>query len=404
MQSLKSEAQKLGPSPSAPDISALAKRFVEPVRGEEPPAPREATPEPTLVAHALELRDTLTAAAREPSPPAEPRGKKRLSRNGLISAVVILALIPLAMLFVWLWRDTMAPRAGDTVGPAAEAAAPGAAAETASRGAGQKTLEVALTSPERIEAKAGEVVAFPIAIDATAALPAESIVTVAALPEGATFSEGRPNGETAWSFRPDETGDLHLRLPAQGAMTDIRFALVAGDGTVLAQSETRLTVASPPAAVDAVAAVATEPSEPAVATETEPSEPVELVETTGSIAPPPPPLRKPTASAESALKVNKVKAVTIPAPRASRPHDGAYALAPAQEEPQGSGEWMVTKTAVDMHAKAEQKSETVKVAEGGLKLRVTARDKNWIQVHDPKSSTTGWIYNRFLKPTDPPAQ
>ena len=64
---------------------------------------------------------------------------------------------------------------------------------------------------------------------------------------------------------------------------------------------------------------------------------------------------------------------------------------------------METKTAVDMHAKAEQSSETVKVADKGLKLRVTARDKNWVQVNDPTSSTTGWIYNRFLQPAEPPA-
>jgi hypothetical protein len=96
-----------------------------------------------------------------------------------------------------------------------------------------------------------------------------------------------------------------------------------------------------------------------------------------------------------------VKVVTIAPPQPTRPHDGAYALGSPADEP---GEWMETKTAVDMHAKAEQTSETVKVAEGGVKMRVTARDKNWIQVSDPKSSTTGWIYNRFLQPADPPAQ
>jgi SH3-like domain-containing protein len=58
-----------------------------------------------------------------------------------------------------------------------------------------------------------------------------------------------------------------------------------------------------------------------------------------------------------------------------------------------------------MHVKAEQSSETVKIiAQGGIKLRVMARDKNWVQVNDPKTSTTGWIYNRFLKPTEPPAR
>jgi uncharacterized protein YgiM (DUF1202 family) len=65
---------------------------------------------------------------------------------------------------------------------------------------------------------------------------------------------------------------------------------------------------------------------------------------------------------------------------------------------------METKTAVDMHAKAEQSSETVKVAQGGVKMRVTARDKNWVQVTDPATSATGWIYNAFLKPAEAPAQ
>jgi hypothetical protein len=39
----------------------------------------------------------------------------------------------------------------------------------------------------------------------------------------------------------------------------------------------------------------------------------------------------------------------------------------------------------------QQSSETVKAAEGGIKVRVMARDKNWLQVNDPKSSTTGRI-------------
>ena len=37
-------------------------------------------------------------------------------------------------------------------------------------------------------------------------------------------------------------------------------------------------------------------------------------------------------------------------------------------------------------------------------MRVTARDKNWIQVTDPKSATTGWIYKAFLKPAEAAAK
>lgn len=121
----------------------------------------------------------------------------------------------------------------------------------------------------------------------------------------------------------------------------------------------------------------------------------------------PAPSRRPAPPAATEPPVRTVKVVTIKPPREARQrkrYDGAYALGAPVDEPQTSGEWMVTKTAVDMHARAEQKSETVKVAAGGLQVRVTGRDKNWIQVYDPNSSTAGWIYNRFLKPAEAPSQ
>jgi hypothetical protein len=186
----------------------------------------------------------------------------------------------------------------------------------------------------------------------------------------------------------------------------MRLELVAGDGTVLAQSETRLSIATLPPVVATVDHPMLDAAQ-TTPTNTVASEQVAVAqaEETAPLADmPPPPQRKPTASSESdsALKVNTVKVVTITPPLPARPHDGAYALgSPADES---AAEWMETKTAVDMHVKAQQSSETVKVAEKGLRVRVTARDKNWVQVTDPASSTTGWIYNRFLQPAQPPAQ
>ena len=101
------------------------------------------------------------------------------------------------------------------------------------------------------------------------------------------------------------------------------------------------------------------------------------------------------------MKIRTVKVVTIKPPKPSRPHDGAYALGEAVEAP---AEWVEIVSAVDMHARAQQTSATVKVVEKGLKMRVTGRDKNWVQVSDPATSSNGWIYSRFLKPTEPPEQ
>ncbi|WP_141700510.1 hypothetical protein [Methyloceanibacter superfactus] len=129
-----------------------------------------------------------------------------------------------------------------------------------------------------------------------------------------------------------------------------------------------------------------------------PAEEIAQAEATGSIVEAAPaPQRRP------AVKVNTVKTVAIAPPRETVPYDGAMALG-SPAEPQPAAEWMETKTAVDMHAKAEQSSETVKVADGGLKVRVTGRDRRWVQVTDPATSTTGWIYDRFLIPAEPPAQ
>jgi hypothetical protein len=400
---LRAEIRSLAPEPSEQDIAELAKRFVEPLRGEEPPAPRHpAFPKPTLVPRAVGFPERQASADAEPNEPGKPEGERGLHRNALVAGVVVLALIPLAMLFVRLWQDTLAPHWADGMAPVTGWNASSVTAKTTSAQPAQheKSLEVALSSPDRIEAKPGEVLEFPMAIDATGALPARSIVAVTALPEGASFSEGRPYGVTGWTLRPDEIGDLQLHLPARSGSTDMRLELVAGDGTVLAQSETRLTIAPSPAETAPVAAIASEPSEQAAA-----------AETTGSIMSAPPTRQQTSAApAETTppVTINTVKVVTIPVPEPAqaqppaptphpaRPHDGGYGLGPAQDAPQARAEWVVTKAPVDMHAKAQQSSETVKVADKGLKVRVVARDKNWVQVTDPKTSTTGWIYNRFL--------
>ncbi len=324
--------------------------------------------------------------------------KSRWTVKGLVAALASMAFVLTAILFVLLWQDTMRPRGENGAAPADEATAaiPPASTGLAAAEQASSRLEVALSSSDRIEAKAGERIAFPVVIDATEALPAHSIVSINALPVGASFSSGRPYGDTGWSLRPDEIGDLWLQLPAQSGVSHIRLELVAGDGTVLAQSETQVGIVAPQPEVATDAAITSAlPEEPAK---------VALAESVADL--PPPPERKPSSRVadEAAVKVNTVKVVTIEPPRQKRPHDGAYALGSPADAAAASTEWMETKTAVDMHAKAQQSSETVKVADKGIKLRVTARDKNWIQVNDPASSTTGWIYNRFLKPTDPPAQ
>ena len=292
--------------------------------------------------------------------------RRGLPLKALTAAVIVGALIP-TTIFLALWgQGTMQTRNDGTVASAAEP-------------------EIALSSPEKIEAKAGEVIDFPVAIDATEKLPSRSVLTVGAMPDGASFSEGRPYGATGWSLRPDEIGELRFRLPnAQSGAFDMRIELLAADGAVLAQSETRLNITAAPAEADTVSAVESSPFDQSAG--------MDAPKASEALSAP---KRAPSA------KVATVKVVTIKPAAPSRPHDGAFALGAAGDAP---AEWVEIIRPVDMHARPEQSSETVKVVEKGLKFRVGARDKNWVQVSDPATSANGWIYSRFLKPTAPPVQ
>jgi hypothetical protein len=335
--------------------------------------------------------DGETGLAARETKAASPVAKGAIVK-GLSSALVGVALIPTVILFVLLWRGTMQPHADGPMSPAVGPSAASAPSSTASA-QGSSALEVALSSPDRIEAKAGEEIDFPVAIDATESLPSRSVIAVSAMPDGAAFSEGRPYGATGWSLRPDEIGELRLRLPqGRSGASDMRLELLSADGTLLAESETRLNVAVAPADAELVSAIESNPFDKIA--QAEAPKPIE------ALPPPPQPKPAPSATIETSVKVVKVKVVPIKPAAPTRPHDGAYALGEAMED---QAEWVEIVRAVDMHAGPQQSSETVKVVEKGLKLRVAARDKNWVQVTDPATSANGWIYSRFLKPTQPPA-
>jgi hypothetical protein len=289
------------------------------------------------------------------------RGESGLLINVLISALVVIALIPSAILLVQLWRDMMLPHSVTLPVPALRTAEP-------PRPAG-------LDYPKK---------------DASRFEVADNDGEDPASPPVVATTDEVPHGVGGWSWTSDQTGALPLPAPAPSSPTSIVAGHDAGDSPVLAQPETVPSTDPSPAETKTADAAPSNPFE-----QTERTEQPEVA------AAVPLPQRKPNASAGTQPTVRTVKVVTIEAPQPSRPHDGAYALGSPAEAP---AEWMETKTAVDMHAKSQQSSETVKIAEGGTKLRVTARDKNWVQVTDPASSTTGWIYNRFLQPTEPPAE
>src|SRR5262249_32552538 len=67
---------------------------------------------------------------------------------------------------------------------------------------------VTLLAAASVVGEAGKETAFAISLDSSENLPPRSIITIRGLPEGTSFSAGRPFGETEWSLRPDEIRGL----------------------------------------------------------------------------------------------------------------------------------------------------------------------------------------------------
>src|SRR5581483_8951431 len=147
VQPLRIEAKRLAREESRPDPAELAKRFFEPLRGEEPPKPRPPiSAKPILVPREV-FPGQQVPASGEPS--EELQDNSRFGRNALVSALVVLALIPLAILFVRLWQDTMTQRTGAEAVPALGQVASSAPAVRSQPAPQQTGLEVALSSPDR---------------------------------------------------------------------------------------------------------------------------------------------------------------------------------------------------------------------------------------------------------------
>ena len=168
---------------------------------------------------------------------------------------MLVSLVPTALILLLLWQGAikLPGPAGSAKDAEPERFADSRQASVAAAPilaiAPQPKSEIVLTAPGRIEASTGGELDFAIAIDSDEPLPARSVIAIRGMPTGAAFSQGRPYGTTEWTLRPDEIGELRLRLPetANGG-SDLRVELMAADGAILASATTRLDVAADPRA------------------------------------------------------------------------------------------------------------------------------------------------------------
>jgi hypothetical protein len=79
-------------------------------------------------------------------------------------------------------------------------------------------------------------------------------------------------------------------------------------------------------------------------------------------------------------------------------------IAPANPSSSGEDEWVELSSYVNVRKAPSQTAETLRIAQKGEKLRVVGRESNWVQVTDPATSETGWVYSRFIETARSPAQ
>jgi hypothetical protein len=352
-----------------------------------------------------------------------------------------------------------------------EAAAASATPETILPKRNIELPSVALTLPNAVKVVAGKEVPFVIALDSSDALPGRSIITIRGLPNGTSFSAGRPFGETEWSLRPDEIADLRMILPATATgQRSLSVDVVTADGSMMASAGTRVDIAPDPKAAlvlrpDDTARIdeliahgrkmvdvgyfpgarayfqrAAEAGSADAALSVGKSYDPAFIEEIGAQGIKPDvrqariwyerakalgnkdadeqlkELAKTEAAAASTANPPKpAEATAAPVVETPEPADATAApavdapkpvVAPVAPDPSRTGaiapEWVEISSPVNVRSAPTPQSETIKVAEPGKRYQATARQGSWVQVTDPTTSETGWVYARYVAAADAP--
>jgi hypothetical protein len=221
-----------------------------------------------------------------------------------------------------------------------------------------------------MEVVVGQDVSLPIAVDGTDGMPPSSRIVIRGLPSASKLSNGHPDSNGEWNLEPDEIGDLRLAL-GNSAISDTKLAiqLVAPDGRVVADTATILKMTKPQASVmpsgietqqTAIQLSSGQPQRLKVIETAEPMDPENAVSTTASIRLP---TRKPKA-----------------------------------ENDDGNTKWIRPSTSVNLRKGPSSSAAIIKVVEKATKLRAMERKKGWVQVTNPATSETGWIYAGNIGP------
>lgn len=323
----------------APTASQIARRFAPPAQAALPPGERR-FPSPTPLAPPL-----LALAS---------------GLRTLAAVLILVALLPNLILGAIFWLRPIDPPSSQQVTPP-----PGDGHTQAIQSSISTPV---LSASATLEATEAETVAFPIALDGTDGVPAGSVIVILGLPEGSALSTGRRRGATGWSLRPDEIGDLHLSLP-EGGFGEYQLVsqLVTPKHSLIADAATMLRITPDPRADISTSPIDFKPVETQVS-DTPDQEP-EVMDIENS-----------SAILEAAASPSDLPPLPTrrPAPSAN---DDARA------------DWVKPSAYVNLRKSPSSSAPVASVVAKGAKLRVMGRKRGWVQVTNPATSDSGWIYS-----------
>jgi hypothetical protein len=283
----------------------------------------------------------------------------------LTAVLIAAALIPnLTLAVLWLglvdppWSESASPSPKESERMAATPAAPQPeqSSPPAAQAAAPPAFSPVLTAPNVLDAGQGESVSFPIALDGTDGVPEESVIVIKGLPPGSTLSDGYSSGPMEWRLRPDAIGDLRLAVAdAAPGETTLLVQLVAPDAKIIATASTTLRTRSEPG-----------PN----------PDPFDIAQAARALDIE---ARAPEAGLEENFVVETASIDTVPLPD-RRP------------EPPGESNWIRPTAWVNLRESPSPSAAVVTIVPKGVKLRIIGRKRSWVQVNNPATSQSGWIY------------
>lgn len=291
----------------------------------------------------------------DPAPLAAPFSALTSGIRRLTAVLVVAALLPNLTLAAFWLRAIDMPWSKPATPPSHASSTPTEAAPP---------LPV-LSAPSALEASAGEHVSFPIALDGTDAVPPSSVIVIRGLPQGSRLSNGQRHGEMEWTLKPDEIGDLHLVLPPFAiGESKLTIQLVAPGDRIVADAATTLSLIADREIAE-VGAPGPE-TKPAAPQDTQAQEPAAaLGEETASIDPAP----------------SSPEVVPLPTRRPEPPSSNGV-----------DANWIRPSAYVNLRKEPKPSASVISVVAKGAKLRVIGRKQRWVQVTNPATSESGWIY------------